>query len=137
MKSMTFRSAAGAALTVALSAVALPASAASAAQTGVVDGATATSFGQLADAVLTERTAALLDGQQVRSAAAPVTKKARLSAGLTRNEKSALSTLRTRKARLAAMGEAYTKADTKVTVGKTRVMGGRATVQATETICMT
>ncbi|MEU1802912.1 amidase domain-containing protein [Streptomyces sp. NPDC019937] len=134
---MTFRSAAGAALTVALSAVALPASAASAAQTGVVDGATTTSFGQLADAVLTERTAALLDGQQARRTTAPATKKARLSAGLTRTENTALSTLRTRKARLAALGEAYTKADTKVTVGKTRVASGRAIVQATETTTLT
>nr|WP_106516564.1 amidase domain-containing protein [Streptomyces himastatinicus] len=137
MNSLTFRSAVGAALTVALSAVALPASAASAAQTGVVDGATATSFGQLADALLTERTAALLDGQQARRAAAPATKKARLSTGLTRTENTALSTLRTRKARLAALGEAYTDADTKVTVGATRVVDGHATVQATETTTLT
>ncbi|GAA2346724.1 hypothetical protein SVIO_013170 [Streptomyces violaceusniger] len=133
----------GAVLTAALSAVVLPASAASAAESpaaaGTVDTATARSFGRLADAVLTQRTAALLDNneQSVRRAAPLAEKNVRLSAGQTRTEDTALSTLRTRKARLAALGEAYTSADTRVAVDRIRVEAGHATVQATETTTLT
>lgn len=140
VKSTTFRSAVGAALTAALAAVALPASAASAAApAGTVDGATATSFGRIADAVLTQRTAALLDHQNrsARRLAPLADKNVRLSAGQTRTEESALSSLRGRKTRLAALGEAYTGADTRVAVDKIRVKGGQATVQATETTTLT
>ncbi|OPF80216.1 hypothetical protein VT50_0213770 [Streptomyces antioxidans] len=139
MKSTTFRSAVGAALTAALSAVVLPASAANAAEgpaaAGTVDTATARSFGRLADAVLTQRTAALLDNneQSVRRAAPLAERNVRLSAGQTRTEDTALSALRTRKARLAALGEAYASAHTRVAVDRLRVEAGRATVQATET----
>lgn len=136
----TFRSV-GAVLAVALSAVVLPASAAGAAEgkaakpatSGAVDSATTESFGRIADAVLTERTAALLDSQQVRRITPLKDKKVRLSDRLSRTEHTGLSTLRTRKARLAGLGEAYTGADTEVTVDKTRVKDGRATVQVTET----
>ncbi|WNF00464.1 amidase domain-containing protein [Streptomyces luomodiensis] len=143
MKSTTFRSAAvGAVLTAALSAVALPASAASAAESaaaaGTVDAATAQSFGRLADAVLTQRTAALLDNERSARRAAPLAaNNVRLSAGATRAEDTALSALRTRKARLAALGEAYTSADTRVAVDGVRVEAGHATVQATETTTLT
>ncbi|MET8178308.1 amidase domain-containing protein [Streptomyces sp. NPDC005336] len=142
MKSKTFRSALGVALTAAVSAVVLPASAASAAGNPAadssVDGATATSFGRIADAVLTRRTAALLDNNQAaRRMAPPVVKNVRLSAGQTKTEDTALSSLRTRKARLAAMGEAYTAADTRVAVDNIRVKGRRATVVTTETTTLT
>ncbi|MBI0294136.1 amidase domain-containing protein [Streptomyces sp. PRKS01-29] len=143
MKSTTFRSAVGAALTAALSAVVLPASAASAAEgpaaAGTVDSATARSFERLADAVLTQRTAALLDNNErsVRRAAPLAERNVHLSAGQSRTEDTALSTLRTRKARLASLGEAYTSADTRVAVDRIRVEAGHATVQATETTTLT
>ncbi|MFF8814208.1 amidase domain-containing protein [Streptomyces pactum] len=144
MKATTFRSV-GALLTVALSAVVLPASAAGAAEprtagTGAVDRATSQSFEQLAEAVLTERTAALLDNRpagRIAPAKKLKNKKARLSAKVTRTENSGLSTLRSRKSRLAGLGEAYTGADTRVTVDRTRVKGGQATVQVTETTTLT
>ena len=79
MKSTTFRSAVGAVLTAALSAVVLPVSAASAAENAenpaaatTVDATTARSFGRLADAVLTQRTAALLDDGRSARRAAPL-----------------------------------------------------------------
>ncbi|MCO8302009.1 amidase domain-containing protein [Streptomyces sp. RKCA744] len=145
MKSTTFRSAVGAVLTAALSAVVLPVSAASAAENAenpaaatTVDATTARSFGRLADAVLTQRTAALLDdGRSARRAAPLAEKDVRLSAGQTRTEETALSSLRARKARLAALGEAYTSADTRVAVDRIRVAAGHATVQATETTTLT
>ncbi|MFH8367817.1 amidase domain-containing protein [Streptomyces sp. NPDC018031] len=138
MKPTTFRSTVGAVLTVALSAVVLPATAASAAGgkasgTATVDSATTTSFGRVADAVLTERTAALLDSRQVGRIAPLKDRNVRLSARQSRVEDGALSSLRGRKARLASLGEAYTSADTRVSVDRTRVKDGRATVQVTET----
>lgn len=137
MNPSTFRSAVGAVLTVAVSAVLLPASAANAAAQNTPDSDTAASFGRIADAVLTERTAALLDTRSVRRAPLMSDSKVRLSAGLARAEDTALSSLRTRKSRLAGLGEAYTAADTKVTTGKPRVKNGRATVQVTETTTLT
>ncbi|WP_338933089.1 amidase domain-containing protein [Streptomyces netropsis] len=138
MNPSTFRSAVGAVLTVAVSAVLLPASAANAAAGNTPDSdAAAKSFGRIADAVLTERTAALLDTRSVRRAPLLLDSNVRLSAGLARAEDTALSSLRTRKSRLAALGEAYTAADTKVTTGTPRVKNGRATVQVTETTTLT
>ncbi|GAA0477148.1 amidase domain-containing protein [Streptomyces sp. NPDC046215] len=121
----------------AVSAVFLPASSASAAPSDAVDSATAGSFARLADAVLTDRTAALLDRGQARRIAPELDKKVRLSASLTRSEGTAVSSLRTRKSRLAALGEAYTAGDTKVTVERTRVKSGRATVDVTESTTLT
>ncbi|WP_431043486.1 amidase domain-containing protein [Streptomyces sp. P1-3] len=130
----------------ALSAALLPASAAYAAGNGAgnpsaeprsADRATAKSFARIADAVLTDRTSALLDTRPVRRIAPLVDSDVRLSGGLARTEGTAVSSLRTRKARLAALGEAYTAADTRTTVDKTRVKDGRATVQVTETTTLT
>jgi hypothetical protein len=101
VKPTTFGTALAAVLTLALSTAGATGSAA-AATTGV-DGTTAKSFGRIADALLAERTAALLDTgtrRPLRAAHLP------LSAGLTRSEDAALSTLRARKSRLAALGEA-------------------------------
>ncbi|WFB10662.1 amidase domain-containing protein [Streptomyces sp. LX-29] len=145
MEPTRFRTAVGAALTLAVSAVLLPASAASAAgheaaaptggatEARTVNSVTVDAFGRIADAVLTDRTAALLDAKPTRRIAPLGNKQTRLTAGLARSEKSALSSLRSRKARLAALGEAYTSADTRTTVDKVRVKDGRATVQVTET----
>ncbi|MEU4212449.1 amidase domain-containing protein [Streptomyces sp. NPDC026206] len=101
-----------------------------------MDEATAESFGRVADAVLAERTAALVDAKSARRIA-PQDKKVRVSAGLVRDEDTGLSSLRSRKSRLASLGEAYSAADTKVTMGKVTVKGGRATVEATESTTLT
>ncbi|CAM5361587.1 hypothetical protein SANTM175S_04560 [Streptomyces antimycoticus] len=84
--------------------------------------------------MVTQRTAALLDTKETARRAAPLAEKyVRLSAGQIRSEDTALSALRTRKAQLASLGEAYTSADTRVAVDRVRVEAGHATVQATET----
>ncbi|MCP3819421.1 amidase domain-containing protein [Streptomyces sp. A3M-1-3] len=139
-------------LTVAVSAVLLPASATSPAgaagapaEIRTVDSDATQSFGRIADAVLTQRTAALLDStldtapdtRPARRTGPLLVGNARLSARVARAEGTALSSLRTRKARLAALGEAYTAADTRITVDRARVHGGRATVQITETTTLT
>ncbi|MFE6779771.1 amidase domain-containing protein [Streptomyces sp. NPDC057702] len=134
----TFRSAVGAALTVAVSAVLLPASAASAAegakaQPRGADAATIATFSRIADAVLSERTTAVVDGKSARRAAKLGDGGVRLSTKLARSEDGAVSSLGKRKARLAALGEAYSSGDTKATVEKASVRGDRATVQVTET----
>ncbi|WP_260475143.1 amidase domain-containing protein [Streptomyces sp. WAC 06725] len=137
MRSTTLRSAVGTVLTVATAAVLLPAvPAAAAPRTGGVDQATAETFSRTADALLTQRTAALLDTRSGRIAPLP-RKQVRLSAGLARSENAGVATLRARKQRLAALGEAYTAADTKVTVDGTRLTGRRATVEVTESTTLT
>ncbi|MFF1659388.1 amidase domain-containing protein [Streptomyces sp. NPDC058255] len=128
----------------ALSAVLLPLSAAHASPS--VDGAahpqlnraTTDAFGRTADALFTDRTAALLDRTQAAPRTAlKATAGIRLSAGLTRTENTAVTSLRGTRSRLAALGEAYTAADTEVTVDRTRVKGERATAWVTETTTLT
>ncbi|MFI9237313.1 amidase domain-containing protein [Streptomyces sp. NPDC053079] len=104
---------------------------------GKVDNATVDSFGRLADAVLTDRTTALLDSQSTGRIAPKREKKVRLSAELARTEDGALSSLRTRKSRLAGLGEAYTAADIQVATDRTTVKGKRVTVEVTETTTLT
>ncbi|WP_312018753.1 amidase domain-containing protein [Streptomyces sp. I05A-00742] len=138
MKPTTLRAAVGAVLAVAVPAVLVPASTANAAaRPGAVDKATVASFGRAADAVLTGRTAALLDARKTPRIATQPDRKVRLSAGVAKAEKAGVSTLEARKKRLAALGEAYTGADTRVTVDGTRSLGGRAVVQITETTTLT
>ncbi|KUJ41334.1 hypothetical protein ACZ90_68400 [Streptomyces albus subsp. albus] len=142
MKPTTYRAVVGAALTAALPAVFLPAGSASAAggtaaETRTVDGAIAASFGRVADGVLTARTAALLDHRPQGQVAPLSDGKVRLAPGLARTEQGALSALRARRARLAGLGEAYTGADTRVTVDRTRVTGRQAVVRVTETTTLT
>ncbi|MGW3630587.1 amidase domain-containing protein [Streptomyces sp. NPDC005122] len=129
----------------ALSAVLLPLSTAHAANAPVpVDRATTDAFGRIADAVLTDRTDALLVPGTVASRAAPTaaanatgTRRVSLSAALTRTEDTAVTSLHGTRSRLAALGEAYTAADTGVTVDRTRVAGERATAWVTETTVLT
>ncbi|MEV5597198.1 amidase domain-containing protein [Streptomyces sp. NPDC052496] len=137
MKSTILRSAVGTVLAVAAAAVCLPASSAAAApRTAGVDQATTQTFGRTADAVLTQRTAALLDNRSGRIAPLP-RKQVRLSARLARAENAGVSSLRARKQRLAGLGEAYTAADTQVTVDSTRLTGRHATVEVTESTTLT
>jgi hypothetical protein len=105
-----------------------------------VDPATKATFQKLADAVFTDRTDALVDGgRQARQQrlAARFSGDVRLSGALTHQEKSALSQLRDRKQRLAALGERYSKANTTVALDRTRVHGRKATVRVTETTTLT
>ncbi|GAA3852803.1 hypothetical protein GCM10023084_03780 [Streptomyces lacrimifluminis] len=106
----------------------------------IVDQQTRASFQRLADAVLTDRTDALVDGAQ-GDRKKPLTNgfsgDVGLSAALARSEQAALSSLDRRKARLAALGEKYGKADTVVTLNSTRLRGAKAEVEVTETTTLT
>lgn len=127
---------------VALSAVLLPLSTAHAANTSiaVVTPATTDAFGRTADAVLTDRTAALLDKNRAAPRTALSAKSTggiKLSSALTKTEGVAITSLHGTRSRLAALGEAYTAADTKVTVDRTLVWGKKATAWVTETTTLT
>ncbi|WP_197084593.1 amidase domain-containing protein [Saccharothrix sp. ST-888] len=126
----------GAAVTAVLSAAALP-SASAASATGPVDRTTVASFDRMAEAVLSQRTAALVDKAPAQHDALGADAHVGLAAGLARAEDTASSSLRTRKARLAVVGEAYSAGSTKVSVDKVRVSGGRADVEVTETTTLT
>ncbi|WP_405723826.1 amidase domain-containing protein [Streptomyces sp. NBC_01537] len=130
---MTLSAAFGAVLALALSTAGTAGSAA-AATTAAAPATTSTAgtFGRIAEAVLTRRTDALLDTPRPLRAG-----HAALSAALTRSEDGALSELRARKSRLAALGEAYTAGDTRVTVDRVRAAKGRATAWVTETTTLT
>ncbi|MER6214231.1 amidase domain-containing protein [Streptomyces sp. NPDC001674] len=134
-----FRPAAIAALTVALASGGFFAYSASAVSGPVeADQATTDAFARLADDVLSQRTQALVDGQTVRHGHGQGgKKKARLSDRMKKDEDAAIQSLRSRKTRLAELGEAYSAADTKVTVEHATVTGGKATVQVTEQTTLT
>ncbi|MDG4533248.1 amidase domain-containing protein [Streptomyces sp. AV19] len=142
MKSLTLRSAAGVVASIAVSAALVPASAAGAAARpgGVdkvgVDKVTADSFGRIAGAVLTDRTAAIVDGK-VKHVTPPSAKKVHLSSGMARSEKSVVTSLQQRKKKLKILGEAYSAGDTRVAAERPRVSGGRATMRVTETTELT
>ncbi|MFF5564279.1 amidase domain-containing protein [Streptomyces sp. NPDC012623] len=108
-----------------------------------VDAATKATFQQLADAVFADRTQALVgearSGQQKRTPqrTSDFTGRVRLSGAQSREESSTLDELRTRKSRLARLGEKYSGATTSVTLDATSVKGRRATVAVTETTKLT
>ncbi|MFF9772162.1 amidase domain-containing protein [Streptomyces sp. NPDC013978] len=111
----------------------LPVAAANAAaSTPKVTKATKDAFGRVADNVLTDRTAVLLGSKAARKSLKP-TGGVQLSAGQKKAEDGKLSALKGTKSRLASLGEAYTSADTKVTVDGAKVKGKKATVRVTET----
>ncbi|MHC3474407.1 amidase domain-containing protein [Streptomyces sp. 7R007] len=94
-------------------------------------------FGRIADAVLTDRTAALVDGSAVARTALKATGGIQLAAAQAKYETSTVSALHGTRDRLAALGEAYTDADTQVTVDSTRLRGRTATVRVTEHTTLT
>ncbi|MEV6384474.1 amidase domain-containing protein [Streptomyces sp. NPDC051773] len=102
------------------------------ASTPKVTKATKDAFGRVADNVLTDRTAVLLGSKAARKSLKP-TGGVKLSAGQKKAEDGKLSALKGTKSRLASLGEAYTSADTKVTVDSAKVKGKKATVEVTET----
>ncbi|WP_055532289.1 amidase domain-containing protein [Streptomyces graminilatus] len=119
----------------------LPVASASAATAApVVDQQTRATFQRLADAVLTDRTDALVDGARgarKKSLSSGFSGAVKLSAAMAGSEKHVLSSLEQRKARLAALGEKYSKGNTVVTLDNTRVQGGKAEVKVTETTTLT
>ncbi|WP_329403992.1 amidase domain-containing protein [Streptomyces virginiae] len=91
----------------------------------------------MAEDVLSERTEALVEEQPGRRHSGQTPAKTRMSAQLKKDEEAAISSLRSRRTRLADLGEAYTGADTHVAVDRATVAGGKATVQVTEQTTLT
>ncbi|MFJ9648328.1 amidase domain-containing protein [Streptomyces sp. NPDC004244] len=133
-----FRPAAIAALTVALASGSMLAYSATA-EPGPreADRATADAFARIADDILSQRTQALVEDQAGRPGSGPGATKTRMSAKLKKDEDAAIQSLRSRKTRLAELGEAYTGGDTRVVVDKATVAGGKAVVQVTEQTTLT
>ncbi|MFJ4688842.1 amidase domain-containing protein [Streptomyces sp. NPDC088789] len=105
-----------------------------------VDARTSADFAALADTVLTRRTSALVEGTQATLRAAqalPLKGDVHVTSALAGAESGAADILGDRKARLAALGEAYTAADTEVEVDEVSVTGDRATAHVTETTMLT
>ncbi|MFF3976464.1 amidase domain-containing protein [Streptomyces sp. NPDC001828] len=128
----------GVALAGILSSAFLPTTFASAApRPGSADSATVSTFARIAGDVLTQRSQALVEDRAGRHTATTTGAKARMSPQLKRDEDAALASLRSRKARLNALGESYTDADTHVAVNKATVSGRRATVEVTEDTTLT
>ncbi|WP_338419855.1 amidase domain-containing protein [Streptomyces klenkii] len=138
MKSLTLRTAAGVVASLAVSAALVPISPAeAAARPGDMDRATADSFGRIAGVVLTDRTAAIVDGKAQGHTTPPPAKKVHLSSAMARSEKSVVALLHQRKEKLKALGEAYSAGDTRVAVDRTSVDGKKATMRVTETTRLT
>ncbi|MFE9168139.1 amidase domain-containing protein [Streptomyces kebangsaanensis] len=109
-----------------------------------VDTATKATFQKLADAVFTDRTQALVDdssagkhGSKHHRLTSGFSGKVRLSGTQSREENTALTQLRGRKAVLAKLGEKYSGARTNVTLNATQVKGRQAKVAVTETTTLT
>lgn len=107
-----------------------------------VDAATKATFQRLADAVFADRTQALVDNtatgkKRHQQRTHGFTGKVRLSGAQSREETSTLDALRTRKSRLAKLGEQYSAAQTSVKLDATRVKGRSAKVAVTETTALT
>ncbi|WAL98758.1 amidase domain-containing protein [Streptomyces sp. Je 1-369] len=100
------------------------------------DHRTLATFARIADDVLSRRTQALVEDRagRVPDADAVTT---RMSGRLRTDEDAALRSLRARKSRLAQLGEAYTKADTRVVVDRATLTGSTATVQVTASSTLT
>ncbi len=92
---------------------------------------TVAAFARIADDVLSRRTGALVEERAGRGGSGAGAATTRMSGRLKKDEDAALRSLRARKSRLAKLGEAYTKADTRVVVERATITGGTATVQVT------
>ncbi|MFF1342587.1 amidase domain-containing protein [Streptomyces sp. NPDC058290] len=133
-----FRLAVGAALTVTLSSATLLAYSAHAGSgPEAADRGTVDTFARMADDVLSQRTQALVEDQPGRRHSGQTSANTRMSTQLKKDEDAAISSLQSRKTRLAALGEAYTGADTHVAVDRATVTGGKATVEVTENTTLT
>ncbi|MEW2390764.1 amidase domain-containing protein [Streptomyces venezuelae] len=94
-------------------------------------------FARIADDVLSRRTQALVEDRAGRGGPDAGAGTTRMSGRLRTDEDAALRSLRARKSRLAQLGEAYTKADTRVVVDSATLTGNTATVQVTASSTLT
>lgn len=94
-------------------------------------------FRRAADALFTDRTAALVEGTASGRTAPRAAAGVRLAPAAAEAETGALASLRGLRSRLASLGEAYTGSDTEVTVDSVRLCGRTATVQVTESTTLT
>ncbi|WP_030786501.1 amidase domain-containing protein [Streptomyces sp. NRRL S-920] len=101
------------------------------------DRETVAAFARIADDVLSRRTQALVEDHAGRGDAGTGASTTRMSGRLKKDEDAALRLLSARKARLAKLGEAYTKADTRVVVERATITGRTATVQVTSSSTLT
>ncbi|WP_306336287.1 amidase domain-containing protein [Streptomyces sp. KL118A] len=101
------------------------------------DPRTLAAFARIADDVLSRRTQALVEDRAGRGGPDADAGTPRMSARLRTDEDAALRSLRARKSRLAQLGEAYTKADTRVVVDRATLTGSTATVQVTASSTLT
>ncbi|MBM7169660.1 amidase domain-containing protein [Streptomyces sp. G44] len=101
------------------------------------DRKTVAAFARIADDVLSRRTQALVEEHARRGGSADGAATTRMSGRLKKDEDAALRSLRTRKSRLAKLGEAYTKADTRVAVERATITGRTATVEVTSSSTLT
>ncbi|MFD3736127.1 amidase domain-containing protein, partial [Streptomyces sp. NPDC058632] len=102
-----------------------------------VDARTKATFQRLADAVFTDRTEALVDGDRDRPLTDGFSADVQLSSGTARSENAARSVLDRRRGELAELGEKYSKGSTTVTLGATDVEGRKAKAVVTETTTLT
>ncbi|AZM51282.1 hypothetical protein DMA15_00685 [Streptomyces sp. WAC 01529] len=101
------------------------------------DRETVAAFARIADDVLSRRTQALVEDHAGRGDSGAGAPKTRMSGRLKKDEDAALRSLGARKSRLAKLGEAYTKADTRVVVERATITGHTATVQVTSSSTLT
>ncbi|MFH8609826.1 amidase domain-containing protein [Streptomyces sp. NPDC018029] len=94
-------------------------------------------FARIADDILSRRTEALVEKRTARGGSDAGAATVRMSGRLKKDEDAALRDLRTRKSRLAKLGEAYTKADTRVAVERATITGRTATVEVTSSSTLT
>ncbi|MBW5425022.1 hypothetical protein GKQ77_26270 [Streptomyces sp. BG9H] len=101
------------------------------------DRETVAAFARIADDVLSRRTQALVEDHAGRGDSGASAAATRMSGRLKKDEDATLRSLGARKSRLAKLGEAYTKADTRVVVERATITGRTATVQVTSASTLT
>ncbi|MET8975896.1 amidase domain-containing protein [Streptomyces sp. NPDC004539] len=98
-----------------------------------VDAKTRATFQKLADAVFTDRTDALVDGNRKKPTTKGFSGRVKMSSKQNSAESSTLSTLTQRKTTLAKAGEKYSKGATSVSLDTVKVTGRTAKAKVTET----
>ncbi|KND26440.1 hypothetical protein IQ63_37070 [Streptomyces acidiscabies] len=102
-----------------------------------VDAKTRATFQKLADAVFTDRTDALVDGNRKKPTTQGFSGRVKMSSKQHSTESSTLNSLTQRKNTLAKLGEKYSKGTTGVSLDTVKVTGRTAKAQVTETTVLT
>ncbi|WP_055723854.1 amidase domain-containing protein [Streptomyces niveiscabiei] len=102
-----------------------------------VDAKTRATFQKLADAVFTDRTDALVDGNRKKPTTKGFSGRVKMSSKQNSTESSTLNSLTQRKNTLAKLGEKYSKGTTGVSLDTVKVTGRTAKAQVTETTVLT